>query len=500
MHWIALLPPEGEHTAWGWRALQFTPRVAQVDEALVLEVSASHRLWGGPDRLLRRLFRPNHAAARVEYARAATYLIAIALLRLQRQGLAVPPAVPDGLPLSTLTAAQPWLDTLARTGCRQWGQLRALPRGGVARRFGAPLLEALDTAYGERPAACVWLTLPEVFDASLELPALATTAPGLMWAAQRLLLQLQAWLRARDRGALALQLQWTLDLKRLDGVPLPPHESLTVRTAQPAQDINFSFQRGASHPKELVARAAQLGYQALALTDECSVAGVVRAWEAAKECGLHLIVGSEFVWGDLRLVALARDAQGWGNLCEFITAARAAAPKGQYHVGPGSPFSLLQGCELLLAPCRERMDASDFVAVSACLSSARAQFGLNFDGHLWLAVELHLAPDDSLWLATLQRAGAALGLPLVAAGDVHMHARSRKPLQDVITAVQRGCSVAECGFALQPNAERHLRQRVRLAGIYPPELLAATLTVAARCTFSLGEIRYQYPLETVPPA
>ena len=261
---------------------------------------------------------------------------------------------------------------------------------------------------------------------------------------------------------------------------------------------NFSFQRGASHPKELVARAAQLGYQALALTDECSVAGVVRAWEAAKECGLHLIVGSEFVWGDLRLVALARDAQGWGNLCEFITAARAAAPKGQYHVGPGSPFSLLQGCELLLAPCRERVDASDFVAVSACLSSARAQFGLNFDGHLWLAVELHLAPDDSLWLATLQRAGAALGLPLVAAGDVHMHARSRKPLQDVITAVQRGCSVAECGFALQPNAERHLRQRVRLAGIYPPELLAATLTVAARCTFSLGEIRYQYPLETVP--
>ena len=262
---------------------------------------------------------------------------------------------------------------------------------------------------------------------------------------------------------------------------------------------NFSFQRGASHPKELVARAAQLGYQALALTDECSVAGVVRAWEAAKECGLHLIVGSEFVWGDLRLVALARDAQGWGNLCEFITAARAVAPKGQYHLGPGSPFSLLQGCELLLAPCRERMGASDFVAVSACLSSARAQFGLNFDGHLWLAVELHLAPDDSLWLATLQRAGAALGLPLVAAGDVHMHARSRKPLQDVITAVQRGCSVAECGFALQPNAERHLRQRVRLAGIYPPELLAATLTVAARCTFSLGEIRYQYPLETVPP-
>ena len=286
---------------------------------------------------------------------------------------------------------------------------------------------------------------------------------------------------------------------------------LTPSSASPAQATvlpgyaelhclsNFSFQRGASHPQELVKRALALGYQALALTDECSVAGVVRAWEAAKECGLHLIVGSEFLWGDdLRLVALARDAEGWGNLCEFITAARAVASKGQYHVGPRSPWGLLQGCELLLAPIRQRFDASDLIAVSACLSSARGQFDSYFDGHIWLAVELHLAPDDSLWLATLQRVGAALGLPLVAAGDVHMHARSRKPLQDVITAVRLGRSVGECGFALQPNAERHLRRRVRLAGVYPPELLDATLTVAGRCTFTLDEIKYQYPLETVP--
>ena len=288
--------------------------------------------------------------------------------------------------------------------------------------------------------------------------------------------------------------------------PTPLQPSPPLQSLQPLPDYaelhclsNFSFQRGASHPQELVERAARLGYQALALTDECSVAGVVRAWEAARDCGLHLIVGSEFLWGDLRVVALARDAEGWGNLCEFITAARAAAPKGQYHVGAASPWACLTGCEVLLAPCRERFDASDLIAVSACLSSARGQFGSKLDGHLWLAVELHLAPDDSLWLATLQRAGATLGLPLVAAGDVHMHARSRKPLQDVITAVQLGRSVADCGFALQPNAERHLRQRVRLAGIYPPELLAATLTVAARCSFSLAEIRYQYPLETVPP-
>ena len=117
---------------------------------------------------------------------------------------------------------------------------------------------------------------------------------------------------------------------------------------------------------------------------------------------------------------------------------------------------------------------------------------------LWLAAELLLRADDDAWLAALQQASAATGIPLVAAGDVHMHVRSRKPLQDVMTAVRLGRPVAECGFALQPNAERHLRARARLAQIYPAELLANTLVVAARCTFSLAEIKYRYPLETVP--
>ena len=258
---------------------------------------------------------------------------------------------------------------------------------------------------------------------------------------------------------------------------------------------NFSFQRGASHPHELVERAAALGYRALALTDECSVAGVVRAHVRAKALGLHLIVGSEFAYPGFRLVALARNAQGWGNLCQFITAARRSAAKGSYQMGPLSDVQQLQGCELLLVPERTVQNATDFVAVSALLESARAQFGLNF----WLVAELLLEPYDDLWLATLQQAGAAVGVPLVAAGDVYMHVRSRKPLQDVITAVRLGLPVAQCGFALQPHAERHLRQRVRLAGIYPPELLQATVQIAQRCTFSLDEIKYQYPQEAVPP-
>ncbi len=260
---------------------------------------------------------------------------------------------------------------------------------------------------------------------------------------------------------------------------------------------NFSFQRGASHPHELVAQAVALGYEALAITDECSVAGVVRAHVAAVQQGLRLILGAEFAFGPLTLVALARDLEGWGNLCEFITAARQGVPKGQYRVDAMSPFHLLQGCEVLIAPQRAHFtDAGDLPALRGCLQAALAQLDAS---SAWLAVELHLLQDDNLWLHTLESVGAELGLPLVAAGDVHMHQRNRKRLQDVITAVRLGRPVAECGFELQANAERYLRPRVRLAGTYPPELLAATLEVASRCTFDLREIRYRYPLETVLP-
>jgi len=238
MYWIALLPSlEDERTAWGWRALQFTPRVAEVDEALLLEASASLRLWGGRKGLLARLLQESQPLAPVQWAQARTALSALGLLRLQLRGESAPAHLPQDLPLHVLTAAREHVPTLERIGCRSWGDLRALPRAGVARRFGAPLLEALDAAYGERPERYPWLQLPEEFDLKVELVALATTAPELMWAAQRLLTQLQVWLQARHRGVLALELEWTLDLRRLNGVRLPPHEQLTVRTAQPTQDI-----------------------------------------------------------------------------------------------------------------------------------------------------------------------------------------------------------------------------------------------------------------------
>ena len=272
----------------------------------------------------------------------------------------------------------------------------------------------------------------------------------------------------------------------------------------------FSFLRGASEPQELVERAVQMGYQALALTDECSLAGVVRAHkqlremrEAAESEGggpvtLKLLIGSEFLVRDdagtprFKLVLIAQNLDGYGNLCQFITRLRRASPvKGEYtlHWRQLAPEALADCLALLVLP-REAPDAELL---------APAQWALqHFTGRAWIAVELLREASDALWLQRLQALSDATALPLVAAGDVHFHVRSRKALQDVMTATRLGRTVAECGFELQPNAERHLRSRYRLSRLYPPELMAETLQVAARCTFSLDEIRYRYPSEVVP--
>ncbi len=241
---------------------------------------------------------------------------------------------------------------------------------------------------------------------------------------------------------------------------------------------NFSFLRGASHPEELVERAHALGYAALALTDECSLAGAVRAHLAAKECGLKLIFGTEVTLDDgLKLVLLATDRRSYGSICSLITDGRRRGKKGTYVLSRRD----VEGRNALLLLSSEKEEDGRWAAE-------------HFPGRAWIAVELHCGPNDRAKLESLQR----LGLPLVAAGDVHMHRRSRKPLQDVLTAIRLGKPVAECGQALQPNAERHLRLRMRLAQLYPLELLAETARIAARCRFSLEELRYEYPEELVP--
>ncbi|MBL8430780.1 MAG: error-prone DNA polymerase, partial [Dechloromonas sp.] len=255
---------------------------------------------------------------------------------------------------------------------------------------------------------------------------------------------------------------------------------------------NFSFLRGASHPEELVAQAVAQGYTALALSDECSLAGVVRAHLAAQQAGLKLIIGSEMRTVDgLKLVFLAQNREGYGNLSALITLARRRAAKGAYtlrrhDLNGVSPNGALPDCLVLWVP-----DGTPAPADGRWLAE-------RFPGRAWVAVELHAGPDDAARLEVLQALGAASGLPLAAAGDVHMHVRARRPVQDVLTALRLKTTVFDAGHALFPNGERHLRTRLRLSRLYPPALLDETLHIAARCDFSLDELRYEYPEEIVP--
>ena len=250
---------------------------------------------------------------------------------------------------------------------------------------------------------------------------------------------------------------------------------------------NFSFLRGASHPEELVARAREEGYAALAITDECSLAGVVRAHIEAKKCGLKLIIGSEFRLDDgLRLVLLATDRESYGNLAALVTRGRRSAVKGSYRLSRADLGDGIAGCLALWLPGRVP-DADEARWLKPRFREA-----------LWIAVERLLEADDAARCADLAAIAATLGLPLVAAGDVHMHARGRRALQDTLTAIRLKTTVAQAGHALHPNGERHLRPLATLERIYPASWLAETLVVAARCRFSLDELRYEYPEEIVP--
>jgi error-prone DNA polymerase len=259
---------------------------------------------------------------------------------------------------------------------------------------------------------------------------------------------------------------------------------------------NFSFLRGASHPEELVERAKSQGYAALALTDECSLAGAVRAHLAAKDASLPLILGSELTLADgLKLVLLATDRGSYGDLSQLITRGRRHAVKGTYRLIRDDVAELATSCIALWLPTLDLRAADGGGDALRDAGFVREVFA----GRGWIGVELLAQAGDAARLAQCRALSKASGLPLVAAGDAHMHVRARRALQDTLTAIRRKKALAECGHALYPNGERHLRSRARLAGVYPPELLAETLAISERCRFSLEELRYEYPEEIVPP-
>jgi len=269
---------------------------------------------------------------------------------------------------------------------------------------------------------------------------------------------------------------------------------------------NFSFQRGASSAQELFERAKKLGYAALAITDECSLSGIVRAFEASNDTGVALIVGTEIQLADgPKLVVLAADHDGYSDICQLITTGRRRSAKGEYQLTCADAERLGSGVRVLWIPChsalspRRASDRGDTNAVTRAEDTHGAWIAKHFAGRAWLAVELHRGPDDAAELEHLRDLGSRHGLPLVAAGDVHMHVRRRRALQDALTAIRLGCTVAEAGHALFPNGERHLRRIDTLAEIHPGDLLAETLRIAAQCTFDMEKLQYEYPHELVPP-
>ena len=271
------------------------------------------------------------------------------------------------------------------------------------------------------------------------------------------------------------------------------HRESAIGFAELFCRTNYSFLSGASRPAELVARAQTLGYQALAITDEASVAGVVQAHVAAKSIGLQLLIGAQFesaeLYGRLSIIAMSR--QGYAQLGYLITQTRRRELKGHYRLDLTDLDSGLSECVVLWQPTPH--------AEAAQHHQAAQWLRHRFTDRLYIACCLLLRGNDAVWRDYLQAIGALYRIQITATSDVLMHRRSRKPLADTLTAIRYGLTLSACGKRFTPNAEQHLRHRARLARLYPPEMLANSLEISQRCRFSLDELRYEYPDEIAPP-
>jgi error-prone DNA polymerase len=251
----------------------------------------------------------------------------------------------------------------------------------------------------------------------------------------------------------------------------------------------YSFLRGASHPHELVKRAAQLNYTALAITDECSLAGIVKAHVAAKEVGLKLIVGSEFNLAEsIKLVALAPSKTAYGELSGLISMARRRSSKGEYRATLRDVIFHLKRCLLIWLPQGDGETERAWGLQLARLCKNR----------VWIGTTNLLGNNQTGHYTKLCQLAENTGLPLVACGDVQMHIARRKRLHDVFTALRYNTSINQLGRRRVANSQRHLRPPRQLARLYPSHLLDEALRIADACNFSLDELRYQYPQEVVP--
>jgi error-prone DNA polymerase len=258
---------------------------------------------------------------------------------------------------------------------------------------------------------------------------------------------------------------------------------------------NFSFLEGASHPEELVEEAHRLGLSALALTDRDGVYGIVRAHVKAQELGLPLMIGSQVTVDDgSAIVLLAEDRSGYANLCRLLTAGHLRSPKGESRLrwdevcahAPGL-IALWGGDKSLLVKETVREEVA---------GNLRDTFGDRLYGML----TRHRREGEAEQESRLRAHAKRYGLPLVAANEVLYHTPARRPLQDVLTAIRHQIPLSSCGRRIKPNAEHDLKPASAFAKLFPddPAALARTHEIAQRCAFSLSEIRYRYPAESLP--
>jgi error-prone DNA polymerase len=256
---------------------------------------------------------------------------------------------------------------------------------------------------------------------------------------------------------------------------------------------NFSFLRGASHPKELVARAAELGHRAIAIADRNTLAGVVRAHSMAKELGFRLVIGARLVFDDApSVLCFPRDYPAYARLSTLLTTGKRRAEKGQCRLYRTDLAAHSEGQVLVALPAGTLDD--DFIAHLRALQA--------LPGRLYLAAHPLYRGDDAARLRRLGEIADRLGVPLVATNDVHYHTAGRRPLQDVLTCIREGCTIHEAGYRLHPNAERHLKPAAEMAELFRerPDTLARTLEIVDQCRFSIDELKdiYSYPVDPAP--
>jgi len=280
---------------------------------------------------------------------------------------------------------------------------------------------------------------------------------------------------------------------------------------------NFSFLRGASHPQEMVAAADELGCFAIGIADRNSFAGVVRAFDEARNRKIKFLVGTRLVTIDgFEVVAYPTDRPAYGRLCKLLTAGNLKAEKGECHLTFEQILNASEGQILIAIPphdvhrhpkaraisaftrvfdalWRASKDDGSFEARLAALAGAAP-------GRTFLAGIHHHRGDEPRRLGLLAELGERLGAPLVAVNDVSYHASERRPLLDVLTCVREKCTLAEAGLRLAVNAERHLKTPAEMARLFKnfPDAITRTVAIAKACNFSLKQLKYEYPDEPVP--